>query len=126
MTAWRWGDRHVARFSHPLLDNLPLLGAALTPAIAVDGGSATLNRGRTRIGHPETPFAAVHGAGYRAVYDLAALDQSRFMIPPGQSGNVLSPHFDDLLRRWRDGEHVRLGPGREITAVLRLLPDVRR
>jgi penicillin amidase len=123
VAASRWGDRHVARFSHLLLDNLPLLGGLLTPAIAVDGGSDTLNRGRTRIGHPKTPFAAVHGAVYRAVYDLAALDQSRFMIAPGQSGNLLSPHFDDLLRRWRDGEHVRLGPGREITAELRLRPD---
>lgn len=26
----------------------------------------------------------------------------------GQSGNVLSPHYGDLLRRWHDGQHISI------------------
>jgi penicillin amidase len=59
------------------------------------------------------PFAHRHGAGYRAVYDLADLDNSRFMIATGQSGNPLSPHYGDLVRPWRDGAHFRISRGKD-------------
>ena len=35
------------------------------------------------------------------------------MIATGQSGNVLSRHYGDLLRRWRDGEYVVIAGTRE-------------
>jgi penicillin amidase len=50
----------------------------------------------------------VHGPGYRAVYDLADLDNSRFMIATGQSGNLLSPLYGNLTQRWRDGKYLKL------------------
>ncbi len=51
-------------------------------------------------------FQHLDGAGYRAIYDLADLDRSHFMIATGQSGNPLSPHYSDLLERWRDGRYI--------------------
>ena len=33
--------------------------------------------------------------------DLAVPADSHMMTVPGQSGNPLSPHFSDLLQRWR-------------------------
>jgi penicillin amidase len=38
----------------------------------------------------------------RAIYDMDALDESLFIISTGQSGNPLSPHYSDLMERWRD------------------------
>jgi penicillin amidase len=55
-------------------------------------------------------FEAVHGAGYRGVYDLADLDRSRFIVAPGQSGHFLSRHAGNLMGMWRDGQGVQLGP----------------
>ncbi len=49
---------------------------------------------------------------YRAIYDLARLDDSRFIQPTGQSGNPLSPHFGDFVERWRDGEYIRIPSNR--------------
>lgn len=78
-------------------------------------------------GDEDSPFASVHGPSYRAVYDLADLDNSRFMQASGQSGHLLSPHYGDLNRRWRDGRTIRIpaepsvGP-KEKLAVLRLVP----
>jgi penicillin amidase len=51
----------------------------------------------------EERFTAIHGAGVRAVFDLSNLDKSLFVLGPGQSGNVLSKHYDDLLTSWRLG-----------------------
>ena len=53
-------------------------------------------------------FRQVHGAGLRAVYDLADLDASRFVIATGQSGNPLSSHWGDFLELWQQGRMVGL------------------
>ena len=108
IAAWRWGDVHRAVFRHRILGRIPLLRMLADIEIPVSGGGYTLNRGRSRIADPARPFASIHGAGVRAIYDLADLERSRFMIATGQSGNPLSPHYADLTRRWRDGRTLRL------------------
>ncbi len=93
---WRWGDVHVATFADPVLPQL-------TSHIPQPGDDSTIFVGGGGAG-----MTAVHGPGYRGVYDLADLDRSRFVAAPGQSGNPLSPHFRDMLERWRDGGSVTL------------------
>ena len=62
-------------------------------------------------------FNHIHGPGYRAIYDLENLADSRFMIATGQSGHPLSRHYDDLVERWRDGAYIRLaGTAEELAA----------
>jgi penicillin amidase len=68
-------------------------------------------------------FPDVHAAGLRAVFDLADLDRSRFIIAGGQSGNPLSSHYHDLVERWRDGGHLELPGGGAV--VLTLVPSER-
>jgi penicillin amidase len=107
LAVWRWGAAHRARFRHQPFGRLPILGPLTDIEIETDGGPETVNRGETSAGTPE-PFLHVHGAGYRAVYDLADLDRSLFIATPGQSGHRLSPHYRDLLERWRDGRYVTM------------------
>jgi penicillin amidase len=44
----------------------------------------------------------------RAIYDLADLDRSVFLIALGQSAHVLSPHYVDFAPRWRSFNWLRL------------------
>ncbi|MCK6451722.1 MAG: penicillin acylase family protein [Alphaproteobacteria bacterium] len=124
---WRWGDAHQATFSHPVLGKLWLVRRWSDLVLPSDGDAFTINRGLGAIGDDDEPFAHLHGASFRAVYDLADLDNSRFMQPTGQSGHPLSSHYSDLGRRWRDGRTVRIpaqyqpGP-REKASVLTLKP----
>jgi penicillin amidase len=119
--AWRWGDAHQARFAHPLLDRLPLLGDIAATAVETDGDNFTVNRGSAFV-QPGLRFPHVHGASLRAVFDLAELDRSLFVIPGGQSGNLLSGHFTDLVERWRDGRFLTIvGEG---SSGLTLVPAV--
>jgi penicillin G amidase len=116
---WRWGEAHPAVFAHPMLRNLPILGALSTFSVPSPGDDTTIDRG----GPAYNQFQSVHGPAYRGVYDLADLDRSRFMVAPGQSGNLLSRHARNLLTRWRDGATVTLGPTPEATtATVRLTP----
>jgi penicillin amidase len=121
--AWRWGDAHKARFSHPLFDRIPVLRDLLHEPIATDGDNFTVNRATPRIDFESVVYPDVHGAGLRAVFDLADLDRSLFIIAGGQSGHPLSAHYGDQIERWRDGRYIELrGGGAE---VLTLVPGER-
>jgi penicillin amidase len=104
---WQWGREHVAAFRHPLFDRLPLLRNLASVRFPADGGGHTLNRATPEFGGPD-PFEAVHGAGYRAVYDFSDLDNSRFAIPLGQSGNMFSPWSRSFLDRWQSLRYIEI------------------
>jgi penicillin amidase len=88
-----------------------VIGKFFNVRLPSDGGPYTVNRGSTRIRDPRHPFASVHGAGYRGVYDLANPAKSRYIIAPGQSGNYFSSHYKDLAKRWRDGGYITMQEG---------------
>ncbi len=106
---WAWGAAHRATFDHPLLDRIPLFDRLFDFGLETPGGSDTVNRGGPRFrANVSRLFENVHGSGYRAIYDLADLDNSRFMIATGQSGNPLSRHYGGLAVPWRDGNYLEL------------------
>jgi penicillin amidase len=41
----------------------------------------------------------------RFIFDLGDLSRSLAVYPPGQSGQLGSPHYDDLIEPWRSGEY---------------------
>ncbi|MGE0658908.1 MAG: penicillin acylase family protein [Reyranellaceae bacterium] len=111
--SWRWGDAHFAWFRHRLFDNIPPLRFLGNRSIAVDGGFHTLNRASPSARVTRAPFAAIHGATMRSVMDFADLDRTRFVVPLGQSGNPLSPWYDNMLEDWRDLRYVTIAGRRE-------------
>lgn len=116
MASWEWGALHRARFDHKVFSQVPLVGAYGNLSIPTAGGDNTVGRGMT-AGNGEDPYAHIHGAGYKAVYDLGDLANSRFMIPAGQSGNPFSSHYGDLMKPWRDGDYFRIAGDRESLAA---------
>jgi penicillin amidase len=42
----------------------------------------------------------------RCVMDVGDFDRSTFVLPSGQSGNPLSPHYDDMFPLWLEGKGV--------------------
>ena len=105
--AWRWGDSHIASFAHPLLRFAGPLSVLLGPKVATGGGDHTINRGTYRS-MGDGRFPHVHGPGLRALFDMAAPGDARYMIAPGQSGKMTSPHFSDLAAPWAAGSYIVL------------------
>lgn len=108
LESWRWGDLHHATFMHGVLKHVPVVRWFANLSIESDGGDHTVNRGTTPRARPGSSFKQLGGSSLRAIYDLDNLDNSRFITPTGQSGNLLSPHYRDFLERWRDGEYVQI------------------
>ncbi|MEQ8818105.1 MAG: penicillin acylase family protein [Thalassobaculum sp.] len=101
---WRWGDAHQAVFEHRIWSRLPVIGGFLQRRAVTGGGDYTVSRGSWTWGDGERPvFPHNHGASYRAVYDLADLERSRFAAALGASGNLFSPYFGSWQGDWTAG-----------------------
>ena len=113
--AWRWGAVHQAVFAHPLEARIPGLAHFAQASVPSGGGDTSLLRAAMAPGS----FDAIHGAALRAVFDLADLEHSRFVIAPGQSGHVLSALRLNFLARWQHGETIMLQhhPNRVATRI---------
>jgi len=115
MSAWRWGDAHYARHAHTPFSDFPVLSDWFTIETPIPGDGSTVNVAHFSYRTPG--YDVFHGASYRALYDMAEPDASRFMITTGQSGNVMSRHYDDLAPLWGRGEYVEIPTGWTMDAV---------
>jgi penicillin amidase len=104
---WRFGDAHKAIHLAQPFGLIPVIGPYFNREIAMDGGPYTLLRADNNMASA-TPYAAIHGAGYRGIYDLKDPDNSRYIISTGESGNLFSPHYDDLMRLWATGGYIAI------------------
>ncbi|GAB4576023.1 MAG: penicillin acylase family protein [Rhodothalassiaceae bacterium] len=108
--SWRWGRMHKVTQTHNPMSQVPTLARVFELRSQAPGGTYTVNVAGSRFG-TDDPYGFGHGPSYRAVYDLSDLDASRYIIPTGQSGNPLSPHYDDMMPLWLRGESVAIaGP----------------
>jgi penicillin amidase len=114
------------RFRHRLFEHFPLINRWFGIELPLAGGTDTLLRAVPTLMGDESPYRAVHIASYRAVYDLADLDRSRFIVPTGQSGHPFSRHYRDLAPLWRGLNYLtipRMEAGRtDDVTILRLTP----
>ena len=122
--AWEWGTAARFVFSHPPFGGMPVLGARFSRSTPIPGGPESLftNYVSPLDGQPLSRTASV--PIYQAIYDLADLDASLFMVYGGASGHFRSPFYDNLVERWVDGERFTL-PSDGITplATLTLQPS---
>jgi penicillin amidase len=107
-TRWRWGDLHRLTFQHTL-------GRGSQPAVRFLAWVLRLNRGPIpRPGDGMTvnlgaflltaPFEIAVGPSYRQLVDLGALEESRWIIAGGTSGDFRSRHYADQVALWLAGE----------------------
>ena len=112
MNLWRWGEAHMAIGSHrplgAILAAAPWLRGLFEVRVPTPGDTFTVNVGRHNIADEAKPFANVHAASLRAIYDLGDLDRSLFMFSTGQSGNPLSPLYRDLAKSWAAVDYLPL------------------
>ncbi|WKA26403.1 penicillin acylase family protein [Bradyrhizobium roseum] len=97
----RWGDHHKAVYSHPLWSHVPVIADILGYRIPASGSTDTINNAVVSFRNERAAFQSVFGSTLRMIVDLADLDQTRFMIVPGQSGNPISKHYNDRVADWQ-------------------------
>ena len=120
----RWGRVLTTLSPHALGSVKPLdavLGLNIGPA-ARAGSPYTVDVAGFGL---RLPFTNSFAASFRQVVDLAEPDGALMIITTGESGNPVSRHYRDQVRRWWNGELIHVpvraseGAG---TSTLRLVP----
>jgi len=106
LAQWRWGHAHAAVSSHRPLGSVAALARFFNVQAPSSGDGYTVNVGQYNAGDVAGgPFVNRHAASLRGLYDLADLEQSRFIFQTGQSGNVFSPRYADMRDAWAAGQY---------------------
>jgi len=114
---WQWGRVHTVTFAH-VFGVQPLLGRLFNVGpYAVGGTHATVSVGQYFLSQP---FVSRVGPSMRQIMNLADVNDTRVVLPPGQSGNLFYKHIKTRLcfgstelietARWRKKKSKRLVP----------------
>jgi penicillin amidase len=127
--SWHWGEVRPLVLRHDVSRSTPALGAVFDRGPFPFGGDAhTIPQASVPPLDPLGDPIAI--PSLRMVVDVGAWSASRWVLPGGQSGNPLSPHYDDQLARWRAAAAIPI-PWTEpeivaaATGDLRLVPTSR-
>ncbi len=99
---WQWGEVHHTAYDHQPFSKIKLLDDLFERKIDNGGGDNTVNvsdaRYEASVGYQQT-----FGAGFRQIIGMAQQQTSHLLMnSTGQSGNVLSEHYDDMIIPFRD------------------------
>jgi penicillin amidase len=95
---WRWDRQNEVWFPHLPFQASPALRPIFSRHVRRGGDGFTVN--------PSMPLRdQMLVSSYRQIIDLADLDASVFILPLGQSGQLLSGRYSDLLEDWNQGRY---------------------
>ena len=109
-----WDRVHGARFSHVMGNRFPLQYLFNKGPVPIDGDGTTVMRvSFNRLNR----YAAWEYPSWRQLFDVGQWDDSRVILPSGQSGHPLSPFYFDQNEMWRQGQYRRQPFSREAVAA---------
>ncbi len=99
---WSWGRLHALVLPHPVGEKKILAPIFNRGPYPLGGDTNTVLQAAVDPLHPDAPPRFI--PSLRFIVDVGEWDNSRFVLPGGQSGNPLSRHYDDQLPCWLRGE----------------------
>jgi penicillin amidase len=101
---WHWGKIHQVNFEHAMSLQKPFDQVFDRGPFPIGGDTDTPLQ--TAM-HAENPYDnKAWSPTFRQIVDMGDLSQSVTIVPPGQSGQPASPHYDDLVQPWLEGEYI--------------------
>ena len=108
MSRWQWGRVHTLKLIHPLGSSKPLarwfdMFKVNQGAFPVVGGWNTVNN--SFYSYQDNVFKCFLGPSFRHIIDFGDLNQARFVITGGNSGQPWNMHYSDQTRLWLEGKY---------------------
>jgi penicillin amidase len=126
MERWQWGRLHQTTFTHLFGRIKPLHLLFNRGPFPTGGDSETVWQASGTPGFPFSPVAIT--PTYRQIIDLGDWERSVAVNSTGQSGQLGSRHYADMIELWRTGRYhpmlwERASIEREAEGTLILLPQ---
>lgn len=103
---WQWGKLHTVTMKHPFHGRLGILDKY------IDIGPYSIGGSGTTVFNTEysfnNPYEMNLGPSMRFLYDFAQPGEFYLILTTGQSGNVLSDHYKDMVEMWLTGKYIRV------------------
>ena len=103
ISEWKWGKVHTIEHPHTLGQNESLRPYFNVGPFPVVGNKEVINNMSFTI-NGSGKYEVVSGPAVRRIIDFADVEHSINVLPTGNSGNPLSPHYSDQAKLFVDGE----------------------
>ena len=108
---WRWGNER--RIKHPSFSANGILIPKFLKEISseIPGSEHTLNS--TKL-IDFSSYKVAKGSSFKMIIDFSSPTKNMFIIPSGQSGHLISRHYDDQTSLWKSGNYIYLSGVRDL------------
>ena len=98
-----WDRVHAVTFEHPLAAGSWWRSWVFSrgPVPIAGDGTTVMRVSWNRL----RPFRAWEAPSWRQLFDVGEWDRARVVLPAGQSGHLMSPHYFDQNELWRSGQY---------------------
>ncbi|MEC4090996.1 penicillin acylase family protein [Pseudoalteromonas rubra] len=117
---WQWGKFQTTRYDHMPFGKVKHLNKVFSREVATGGSTNTVNVA-AGFYEKDNGFIQNYGAGFRQIIDLGG--RYEFMNSTGQSGQVASAHYDDMITLFAKGQYVSFESPTEASRKLTLTPN---
>ncbi len=107
-TDWNWGLVHKTLYTHIPFSRINLLDVIFERRLSNGGSLNSINVADASY-RKSKGYEQSFGAAFRQIVQLHVNEKKikhLFMNSPGQSGNIVSDHYDDLLVKFRDVDYL--------------------
>lgn len=104
ISQWRWSRIHTLEHEHLIGRVEPMDKVFNVGPFPIAGGQEVINNTGFR-NRPDGQFEVYMGPSRRAVIDFGDLSHAQTILPTGQSGNPMSPHYSDQAEMYARGEY---------------------
>jgi penicillin amidase len=113
---WQWGNLHKVTFNHFFSGENKMVDKTINIGPFPIGGDGTtifnteypfysLKNEKQNL---ENKFKNVLGPSMRFIYDFSNENECLFILPTGESGHPLSPHYKDMTNLWFNGKYIKV------------------
>jgi penicillin amidase len=114
ITSWDPERLLYTTSSHAPFSRIFILSSIFDVSVPSRGGAYTLNRTIADWANEKNPYVSKFGTSFRSVFDLSDLNESRFIINTGQSGNFASPYYRNFANAWATGNAIKISDKFEV------------
>jgi len=107
VTTWKWERVHTVEHKHPLGEVAAFRPYFNVGPFPVNGTNEVINN-QLFTKTADAKFEVHAGPSTRRIIDFSDVENAKAILPTGQSGNVMSPHYKDQAQLFLAGKFVKM------------------